>query len=152
LRNLKSLLFSYCACTVKLALCVSLLSDTTPEISNLQSETHEVISDNSHYSIFKEPKLLSTKCRNFNSQRIENSTYDLVFNQHSTIANQQFVGGGEGIRTPDPRVANAVLCQLSYTPDKHCQFSISDCQLINLRGVSAIGNRQLFKIGCGGGI
>jgi hypothetical protein len=25
-------------------------------------------------------------------------------------------GGGEGIRTPDPRVANAVLCQLSYTP------------------------------------
>jgi hypothetical protein len=26
-------------------------------------------------------------------------------------------GGGEGIRTPDPRVANAVLCQLSYTPD-----------------------------------
>ena len=27
-------------------------------------------------------------------------------------------GGGEGIRTPDPRVANAVLCQLSYTPDK----------------------------------
>ena len=28
-------------------------------------------------------------------------------------------GGGEGIRTPDPRVANAVLCQLSYAPDKH---------------------------------
>ena len=27
-----------------------------------------------------------------------------------------FFGGGEGIRTPDPRVANAVLCQLSYTP------------------------------------
>ena len=27
-------------------------------------------------------------------------------------------GGGEGIRTPDPRVANAVLCQLSYTPEK----------------------------------
>ena len=26
-------------------------------------------------------------------------------------------GGGEGIRTPDPRVANAVLCQLSYTPE-----------------------------------
>jgi hypothetical protein len=27
-------------------------------------------------------------------------------------------GGGEGIRTPDPMVANHVLCQLSYTPDK----------------------------------
>src|SRR6185503_1609975 len=25
-------------------------------------------------------------------------------------------GGGEGIRTPDPMVANHVLCQLSYTP------------------------------------
>ena len=27
-------------------------------------------------------------------------------------------GGGEGTRTPDPMVANHVLCQLSYTPDK----------------------------------
>ena len=35
-------------------------------------------------------------------------------------------GGGEGIRTPDPRVANAVLCQLSYTPDK---FEISKFQI-----------------------
>jgi hypothetical protein len=25
-------------------------------------------------------------------------------------------GGREGIRTPDPRVANAVLSQLSYSP------------------------------------
>ena len=33
-------------------------------------------------------------------------------------------GGGEGIRTPDPRVANAVLCQLSYTPDKNSNFEI----------------------------
>ena len=32
--------------------------------------------------------------------------------------NQHCIGGGEGIRTPDPRVANAVLCQLSYAPDK----------------------------------
>jgi hypothetical protein len=30
-------------------------------------------------------------------------------------------GGGEGIRTPDPRVANAVLCQLSYAPNKQFQ-------------------------------
>ena len=34
------------------------------------------------------------------------------------IANHQCRGGGEGIRTPDPMVANHVLCQLSYTPDK----------------------------------
>ena len=30
----------------------------------------------------------------------------------------QVAGGGEGTRTPDPMVANQVLCQLSYTP--HC--------------------------------
>ena len=36
------------------------------------------------------------------------------------------LGGGEGIRTPDPRVANAVLCQLSYTPDKNLRSQISD--------------------------
>ena len=29
---------------------------------------------------------------------------------------RSLVGGGEGIRTPDPMVANHVLCQLSYTP------------------------------------
>ena len=45
-------------------------------------------------------------------------------------------GGGEGIRTPDPMVANHVLCQLSYTPDKH---------------LSEIRHRDL-KFGCGGGI
>jgi hypothetical protein len=28
----------------------------------------------------------------------------------------QAAGGGEGTRTPDPMVANHVLCQLSYTP------------------------------------
>ena len=47
-------------------------------------------------------------------------------------------GGGEGIRTPDPRVANAVLCQLSYTPDKHFEIRIS--------------NFEISEIGCGGGI
>src|SRR5215471_2743367 len=37
------------------------------------------------------------------------------------------VGGGEGIRTPDPRVANAVLCQLSYAPNKqNLKFQIQD--------------------------
>jgi hypothetical protein len=48
-------------------------------------------------------------------------------------------GGGEGIRTPDPRVANAVLCQLSYTPEK-----------ANLR--SQISNLKYSEVGCGGGI
>ena len=48
-------------------------------------------------------------------------------------------GGGEGIRTPDPRVANAVLCQLSYTPEK-----------ANLR--SQISNLKYSEAGCGGGI
>jgi hypothetical protein len=38
-------------------------------------------------------------------------------NRQSPIANRQCSGGGEGIRTPDPMVANHVLCQLSYTPD-----------------------------------
>ena len=55
-----------------------------------------------------------------------------IFNQHSEIANQRWPGGGEGIRTPDPRVANAVLCQLSYTPDSRisdCGFRIADCGL-----------------------
>ena len=95
-------------------------------------------SDNSHYSIFKELVNLSTKCRNFNAQkarrakmvfftiglpRFERSGFDKksdLFNLYqigkSTIATRQFVGGGEGIRTPDPMVANHVLCQLSYTP------------------------------------
>jgi hypothetical protein len=55
---------------------------------------------------------------------LQDSTYDLAANPHSAITNQQFSGGGEGIRTPDPRVANAVLCQLSYTPDKISNFEI----------------------------
>ena len=37
----------------------------------------------------------------------------------SAISNRksEMTGGGEGSRTPDPCVANAVLCQLSYTPE-----------------------------------
>lgn len=42
--------------------------------------------------------------------------HDLLNFQVST---DRSLGGGEGIRTPDPMVANHVLCQLSYTPDKH---------------------------------
>jgi hypothetical protein len=47
-------------------------------------------------------------------------------------------GGGEGIRTPDPRVANAVLCQLSYAPDKQSEIPNSKF--------------KIPEIGCGGGI
>jgi hypothetical protein len=64
-------------------------------------------------------------------------------------------GGGEGIRTPDPRVANAVLCQLSYTPKP-----IDDCRLTtvdwpSVGPVTPIGKWQLEignESGCGGGI
>src|SRR5437870_13696392 len=47
----------------------------------------------------------------------------------SQIANRQYHGGGEGIRTPDPMVANHVLCQLSYTPNKRLRNS--ECGISN---------------------
>ena len=52
--------------------------------------------------------------------------------RQSAIINRigQGIGGGEGIRTPDPRVANAVLCQLSYAPNK--QFEIPDSKFQRL--------------------
>lgn len=81
-----------------------------------------VTSDNSHYSIVKDLLLqLSTKRRNFSIQNglvpFEGSSF--IANLRSNLKFQiAKPGGGEGIRTPDPRVANAVLCQLSYTPDK----------------------------------
>ena len=109
------------------------------------------------YSIVKEQILLSTKRRNFNSQfGVENSSYELTSIGIPPLANRQCIGGGEGIRTPDPRVANAVLCQLSYTPDKYCRLPIFDCRLERQTrdAKSTIGNRQLtmVEIGCGGGI
>ena len=51
----------------------------------------------------------------------ESSSYDPSLNRQSAIKNRQCLGGGEGTRTPDPRVANAVLCQLSYAPNKQFQ-------------------------------
>ena len=78
---------------------------------------------------------ISTKRRNFNPQNeagircrfstsgcrsFKSSSSDerCDFKSDSEIDRNRKVGGGEGIRTPDPRVANAVLCQLSYAPDK----------------------------------
>src|SRR5207248_876706 len=87
--------------------------------------------------IVKEQFSLSTKRRNFNSQfGVENSSYELTSIGNPPIANRQCHGGGEGIRTPDPRVANAVLCQLSYTPDKisHSEIRISKLRRGWLRG------------------
>src|SRR4051812_5136567 len=47
-------------------------------------------------------------------------------------------GGSEGTRTPNPRLAKAVLCQLSYAPG---------CAVCRFRGGAA-----LSKIGTGGGL
>ena len=104
-----------------------------------------VTSDNSHYSIVKDLLLLlSTKRRNFSIQIgglgrhfkqagclpsagaiFEGSSFNYLRFDISNLRSQGH-GGGEGIRTPDPRVANAVLCQLSYTPET---LPIGDCRL-----------------------
>ena len=47
------------------------------------------------------------------------------------------VGGGEGIRTPDPRVANAVLCQLSYAPDKQSESQIPNSRFKKILSMNA---------------
>src|SRR6267143_1030348 len=62
---------------------------------------------------------LDSRCRISGCRTLSGSSFDelSLFSKprgdHSAHPNP---GGGEGIRTPDPRVANAVLCQLSYTP------------------------------------
>jgi hypothetical protein len=105
-----------------------------------------VTSDNSHYSIVKELLPLSTERRNFNPQ---GSAYDdRPLHQVAGLENSSFKranqchGGGEGIRTPDPMVANHVLCQLSYTPDKIADFRflIADCSMSTNQ--HKIGNRK----------
>jgi hypothetical protein len=76
---------------------------------------------------------------------IECSSIDCLKNRQLAIANRQYLGGGEGSRTPDPMVANHVLCQLSYTPDEHCQLAIADCRFsvwYSSNWQLAIGNRQ----------
>ena len=76
------------------------------------------MSDNSHYSIVKD-LLLPLFDQVSKLQHSKRGTQTGVLSvQVSTpaVRDSPGVGGGEGIRTPDPRVANAVLCQLSYTP------------------------------------
>ena len=75
--------------------------------------------------------------------------YRLPSNRQLKIANWQYLGGGEGIRTPDPRVANAVLCQLSYTPEKNFGFRIWDFELLNPQ--SAIRISKFRKVVAGAG-
>ena len=58
-------------------------------------------------------------------------------------------GGGEGIRTPDPMVANHVLCQLSYTPNKHFGFKISECGFENPK--SEIAHSEILRLVAGAG-
>ena len=68
---------------------------TTSEILDLKSEIREAASDNSHYSIIKELKPLSTKCRNFSAQsKTGRSTFDAsqtdtIKPADVTIGNQQ---------------------------------------------------------------
>ena len=68
--------------------------------------------------------------RNFNIQTFGLNA-QVWTNLRSEISNlrSRSIGGGEGSRTPDPMVANHVLCQLSYTPDSRisdCGFRIAD--------------------------
>jgi hypothetical protein len=125
------------------------LSDITPcdlrsQISDLKA--FHVTSDNSHYSIVKDLLLLlSTERRNLN---IQLGDLNAQVSTSTSLGDRREPGGGEGIRTPDPRVANAVLCQLSYTPDKTISdfgLAISDLEIRDLK--SAICNRERWLRG-----
>jgi hypothetical protein len=109
-----------------------------------------VTSDNSHYSIVKDLFYYfrpSVETSTFISCAIECSSFNLA--QVSQIQGRR-PGGGEGIRTPDPRVANAVLCQLSYTPDNNFRFWITISDLKKIRNLkSAIRNRERLVAGAG---
>ena len=128
------------ACTVKLALCVSfyLTSRFRFRISNFRSEIRSC--DIGQQSLFDCQRPLTTfdeasklqlsigrlemSLPNISLPSFENSSYGPVSIRQSAIENRQCRGGGEGSRTPDPMVANHVLCQLSYTPDQ--EFRICD--------------------------
>jgi hypothetical protein len=152
------------------------LSDITSSISDLKFEIFnlklsDVTSDNSHYSIVKDQlnyfrRSVETSALNLigigcslgtTSCRIERSSSNAVLNSlSSTTETGLVVGGGEGSRTPDPMVANHVLCQLSYTPETidDCQLTIADwlkCKLDNSNRHLAIGNRQCLSLVAGAG-
>jgi hypothetical protein len=48
-------------------------------------------------------------------------------------------------------VANHVLCQLSYTPNKHFRLSIFDFAEQHKSAIK-FGKSKTAKVGCGGGI
>ena len=52
-----------------------------------------------------------------------------VFDQEMAISGKfvKFFGGGDGIRTHDPNVANVVLSQLSYAPTPNFRLQVLDC-------------------------
>jgi hypothetical protein len=62
--------------------------------------------------------------------RLSKSTLKSQISDFKFQNHQHGIGGGEGIRTPDPMVANHVLCQLSYTPFEisNFRFQISKCK------------------------
>ena len=68
----------------------------------------------------------SVEISELNRTHMSHVTYRTYLNAQISTRSQ-VRGGGEGIRTPDPRVANAVLCQLSYAPNKqNLKFQIQD--------------------------
>src|SRR5689334_18659357 len=88
---------------------------TSSEISNLKFEiSYPTKRRNFNPQTNQQCHRLTLHCR---SLRVQEPTSVLISNPKLAIRNSQLAGGGEGIRTPDPRVANAVLCQLSYAPD-----------------------------------
>jgi hypothetical protein len=54
--------------------------------------------------------------------RLSKSTLKSQISDFKFQNHQHGIGGGEGTRTPDPMVANHVLCQLSYTPFEISNF------------------------------
>jgi hypothetical protein len=69
------------------------------------------------YSIIKElRRLVSSNSFQANLQFRRPSVNTGSGSQFRDSRKSQAAGGGEGTRTPDPMVANHVLCQLSYTP------------------------------------
>ena len=73
------------------------------------------MSDNSHYSIIKD--LLQQM--NVRTRYAQDSTFkspDLKVQFRATAIDPTKLGGGEGVRTPDLRLAKPALCQTELRP------------------------------------